>query len=60
MTDITMCQQEECPKSWWCWRFNAPPNKERQSYFAPEFTDDGCDSFWSMETQGENDNTGVM
>lgn len=62
MSDITMCQQEDCPKHEWCYRFNAPPGKERQSYFAPEFTDDGCDEFMSMETQSEmttqNNNTG--
>ena len=48
MSDISMCQQSGCPKSWECWRYNAPPDKYRQSYISPEFTDNGCNMFWDM------------
>lgn len=31
-SDISMCKNEECSLSWNCLRFNAPPDKYRQSY----------------------------
>lgn len=49
MSDIAMCKQDECPRSEWCWRYNAPPDMYRQSYISPEFNDDGCDKFWDMD-----------
>lgn len=33
MADITMCEDKECSKAKECYRFNAVPNKWRQSYF---------------------------
>lgn len=48
MPDISMCDQKECPKSKYCYRFRAEPNY-RQSYFKPPFTDNGCEYFWSLE-----------
>ena len=37
MPDITMCNNEDCPLSWVCWRFNAPPNVPNQSYQTFEY-----------------------
>ena len=31
--DITMCQDDTCPKKETCLRFKGEPNKYRQSYF---------------------------
>jgi hypothetical protein len=33
MADITMCQDKECPKKEQCYRYTAPANPYRQSYF---------------------------
>jgi hypothetical protein len=60
MPDITMCANSECPLSWNCWRFNAPPNGykdhsgnfiNRQAYadFKPD-ADGKCGYYWDMDT----------
>jgi hypothetical protein len=38
MTDIKLCTNEDCPLSYSCWRFNAPPSEYQQSYakFEPQ------------------------
>jgi hypothetical protein len=38
MTDITMCDRQDCPSRHQCYRFTAMPNVYRQAYFAPEFS----------------------
>lgn len=32
MSDITMCQDYDCPNQYSCWRLLAPPDKYAQSY----------------------------
>lgn len=56
MTDITMCQNYDCPEQDNCWRLNAPPNKIRQSYAKFEFDYDlfesggiGCADYIPMD-----------
>jgi hypothetical protein len=29
MPDITICTNADCPLSWECWRFNAPPSEQQ-------------------------------
>lgn len=36
MTDITMCQGHDCPLRESCYRYTAPANPFRQSYFVYE------------------------
>ncbi len=51
MADITMCRDKECPKKDTCYRYTAPVNKHRQSYFteSPKRKKMGgydCDYYW--------------
>lgn len=50
MPDISMCYGHGCPQKAMCWRAQAKPNPERQSYFsAPPMEDDlSCDYFWPI------------
>lgn len=59
MPDFSMCDNEDCPLSWNCWRFNAPPNGYRtpdgefvvvQAYagFTPD-EDGTCDYYWPQD-----------
>lgn len=34
MPDIAMCKDEECPLNKTCYRYQADPDEDRQSYFA--------------------------
>jgi hypothetical protein len=38
MPDIIMCNNQDCPLSYSCWRFNCPPSQHQQSYqkFEPQ------------------------
>jgi hypothetical protein len=46
MPDITMCQDNECPKNDTCYRYNSNPN-EHQSYFMKSPRDgDECDYYY--------------
>lgn len=49
MADITMCNNKECQIKYYCYRFTAPVNPYRQSYFAgivEGFTPEkGCKEF---------------
>jgi hypothetical protein len=58
MTDITMCQNFDCPMQDNCWRLLAPPDKVNQSYQTFEFDYDGfengsnvngCDFYIAMD-----------
>ena len=52
MPDITMCKNYACPDSGRCLRFNAPPNKYRQSYTIFPYIDGvGCEFYWEMDLQ---------
>jgi hypothetical protein len=50
MADITMCEKGvDCPLKEHCYRYNAPVNKYRQSYFQvpPYDSESGdCDYYW--------------
>lgn len=48
MPDYSLCQQHECPVKNKCIRYLGEPDDYWQSYIAPEFTKDGCDSFWNV------------
>jgi len=43
MSDITMCRDSKCPNNVTCYRAQAKPHQERQSYFSPQPRNvDGC------------------
>lgn len=48
MADITMCNDNSCPRSGQCYRFTATPTHNWQSYFIPSplKDDKSCDEFW--------------
>lgn len=52
MADITMCKGTNCPLKESCYRFTAPENEYRQSYFMNppiEFVDNKavCRDYWN-------------
>ena len=60
MSDITMCEDWDCPNQDTCWRLLAPPNKHKQAYqdfkFDYEYyeingdvNNKGCDFYISTE-----------
>ena len=51
MADITMCSGQDCPMKERCYRFTAPKNSWRQSYFfnPPIKEDKTCDHFWDNQ-----------
>lgn len=56
MADITMCMDMSCSEKLSCYRYNAPANPHRQSYFvkSPRDTEGSCTSYWKMEDKDEN------
>lgn len=47
MSDITMCEGTDCPMKEKCYRFTAPINEYRQSYFVNVPLKDGeCEHYW--------------
>jgi len=50
MSDISMCENETCPKRAQCYRFTAKPTPYRQAYgdFTPDERGE-CEYFWSNE-----------
>ena len=48
MSDITMCRDILCPMKNWCYRYQATPNENFQSYFSqsPRNPDSTCSQFW--------------
>ena len=55
MADITMCMDMSCSEKLSCYRYNAPANPHRQSYFAksPRNSEGTCDYYWHMEESKE-------
>lgn len=51
MADITMCSGQDCPMRDRCYRFTAPKNDWRQSFFfnPPIKEDKTCDHFWDNQ-----------
>lgn len=51
MADITKCEGINCPLKETCYRFTAPDNKHRQSYFVetPIKEDKTCNEYWKEE-----------
>ena len=52
MSDISKCENKECPLKLECYRFTAPANPYRQAY--ADFTYDekeGCEYFWKNEKE---------
>lgn len=51
MADITMCKGTTCPVKESCYRFTAPINDWRQSFFieVPIKEDKTCDEYWKDE-----------
>lgn len=49
MADITMCDNKNCTLRHECYRFTAPVNEYRQSYFAktPKQKEGLCEEFWN-------------
>ena len=49
MADITMCDNKNCTLRHECYRFTAPVNEYRQSYFAktPKQKEGLCKEFWN-------------
>jgi len=56
MADITMCNDDECPKKEYCYRFTAEPNPYRQAYFmySPKQMD-GCPEYVRNEEAEKRD-----
>lgn len=57
MADITMCDDNNCPLRESCYRFNAPVNEWRQSYFAEspnKNNDDKCPEYWFRKDDTES------
>ena len=50
MSDISKCPGTDCPHREKCYRFTAPTNEYRQTYFeTPPIKEDGtCDLFWGQ------------
>lgn len=53
MADITMCEGTDCPLKDKCYRYLAPKNPYRQSYFvnAP-IKNSNCDYYWEIGETG--------
>lgn len=54
MPDITMCSGKGCSLKDSCWRHNATPTPDRQSFFlSPPLKDDdsACDYYWPLDVQ---------
>lgn len=53
MSNISKCENKECPSKEKCYRFTATPNKHRQSYgrFMYEEGKDKCEYFWDNKKQ---------
>ena len=58
MSDITMCNRDDCPNQDNCWRLNAPPDLIDQSYqlfyfdydeFELDNNSNGCDFYIAMD-----------
>lgn len=51
MADITMCNDNTCPRAGHCYRFTANANPDRQSYFiqSPLQEDKSCNEYWLDE-----------
>jgi len=49
MSDISKCNDTQCPSNKYCYRFTAPANEFWQSYgsFNREEDADNCDMFWA-------------
>jgi hypothetical protein len=60
MADITMCDNKECILKEECYRFTAPVNEYRQSYFAetPKQVEGKCPEFWNNEGYTKNKDNG--
>ena len=54
MADITMCKGTNCPLKEDCYRYTAPINEYRQSFFsAVPYHDDDCEHYWERKTNGD-------
>lgn len=52
MADITMCKGEMCAKKETCYRYTAPVNEYRQSYFVASpinMLSGKCNEYWEIE-----------
>ena len=55
MVDITMCNDENCPRCFLCFRFAAKPDAYSQSYFEISPRKDGCcDAFIEVEKYSDS------
>jgi len=54
MADITMCLDKDCPLHHHCYRFTAPANQHRQSYFLAPRDGDKCLEFVSNDDARKN------
>lgn len=59
MADITMCTGEECDRKDRCYRYTAPVNKYRQSYFnyppiVKKMDGYSCEYFWNNEEKKDD------
>jgi len=56
MADITKCTNKNCTLKNECYRFTAPVNEYRQSYFTtnPKQIDGECKEFWSNNGYKQN------
>ena len=57
MPDFAMCPGGDCDKKDRCFRYGAPPDPVRQTYFAepPTQAEGGCAYFWPISTGYDDD-----
>lgn len=57
MADITMCMDMSCSEKLSCYRYTAPANPYRQTYFvkSPRNTEGTCDYYWLVESKEYED-----
>lgn len=51
MPDMNMCQNAKCPFKATCYRWLATPSKPYQWFHDYQFTEEGCEGYWPMETR---------
>ena len=49
MPDYTLCKESRCPKAMNCCRFLGVPDEYQTILLAPEFDENGCQSYWPLE-----------
>lgn len=49
MPDIALCMNHKCPEKGTCYRYQATPSPNMQTYGCFEWGEDGCDYYIDVE-----------